>query len=197
MYVPAQQWFIFLIHYFWGLQKQRNILTFYITNTAIYNTMLYNLFKIHKRGRVQIVILNVSKQKNKIIITARVGKVKSAKKVTKRAQPLPVLHFLFLVYDYIMECDLLCVTADCGQPRWSIARIVLKGRQDHTRIQNGVVFFLRGNSFRPQHEIQSECSSLPGPVSARVSILKSKAARSEIGRMGWRRGLNRNQNMIF
>lgn len=125
------------------------------------------------------------------------SKVKSAKKVTKRAHPMPVLHFLFLVYDYIMECYLLCVTADCGQPRWSIARIVLKRRQDNTRIQNGVFFILRGNSIRPQHERQSECSSLSGAVSARVSIPKSKAARSEIGRMGWRRGLNRNQNMIF
>lgn len=110
---------------------------------------------------------------------------------------MPVLHFLFSVYDNIMECDLLCVTADCGQPRWRIARMVLKRRQDNARIQNGVFFILRGNSIRPQHELQSECSSLSGAVSARVSILKSKAARSEIGRMGWRRGLNRNQNMIF
>lgn len=155
--------------------------------------------KIHQRCRFQItfVIFSLSKQKAKIIIIARFGKVKGAKKVTKRAHPVSVLHFLFLVYDYIMECDLLCVTADCGQPRWSIARIVLKRRQDSTRIQNGVFFILRGNSIRPQQELQSECSSLSGAVSARVSILKSKAARSEIGRMGWRRGLNRNQNMIF
>lgn len=139
----------------------------------------------------------MSKQKAKIIIMAWFRKVKSAKKVTKRAHLMPVLHFLFSVYDNIMECDLLCVTADCGQPRWSVARIVLKRRQDNTRIQNGVFFILRGNSIRPQHELQSECSSLSGAVSARVSILKSKAARSEIGRMGWRRGLNRNQNMIF
>lgn len=132
-----------------------------------------------------------------IIIMARFGKSKSVKKVTKRAHPLPVLHFLFLVYDYIMERDLLCVTADCGRPRWSVAWIVLKRRQNRARIQNGVVFILRGNSIRPQHELQSECSSLSGAVSAWVSILKSKAARSEIGRMGWRRGLNRKQNMIF
>lgn len=102
------------------------------------------------------------------------SKVKSAKKVTKRAHLMPVLHFLFSVYDNIMECDLLCVTADCGQPRWSIARIVLKRRQNNTRIQNGVFFILRGNSIRPQHELQSECSSLSGAVSARVSILEVK-----------------------
>lgn len=124
-------------------------------------------------------------------------KPKSVKKVTKRAHPLPVLHFLFSVYDYIMEHDLLCVTADCGQPRWRVGWMVLKRRRDRTRIQNGVVFTLRGNSIRPPPVLQWERSSLSGTVSAWVSILKSKAARSEIGRMGWRRGLNRKQNMIF
>lgn len=64
---------------------------------------------------------SVRRRKARFILMDSFRKIKSVKKVKKGAHPTPVLHFLFVVYEYIMEHDVLCVTADCGRPRWRIA----------------------------------------------------------------------------
>lgn len=114
------------------------------------------------------------KQKAKSLIMIDPGKLKSVNKVTKRVRPMSVLHFLSSVYDYIMERDLLCVTAARGRPCWRTAANGFRAEtRDAARIQNGVVCALARRG-RPPTRRRPIRTPLSASASGRASTPEVK-----------------------
>lgn len=109
-----------------------------------------------------------------------------------------VLHFLFLVSNYIMECVLLHLKLfTVSQPRWSQACVCFEA---------GTGGFADPKWRQFQHARKRYPPTALAPISTLVLFPKhfrpvrphtEVKGRSKTARMGWRRGLNRNRIWYF
>lgn len=130
--------------------------------------------------------LHLKKKRMKNINIQTTSQNKQSLRFLKRVHPMPVLHFLFLVSNYIMECGplrlkLWTAVSHVG----ALLVFAVERKQDAVRIQNGVCFIACGNGIRPQRQRQSGRSFHSRSVSAlRVHTPESKAARKPLEWVG-------------